>query len=348
MARNGKNGKEFRLIKIEELDVNEESEIRPIDREYVEVLAESIKNTGLLQPIRCYRNGQKYRVTAGRHRVLAAKKAGLKEVPAIILQRGSRKRELLDTLIENYFQKGLDQREFLRVVRALVEDEGMSPGEIRAQTGVPKVALWRAMKVLSMPEEVRKYYEEERAPLWIVDYTHKLPPEYHAEILDAVANGKLSPTSVPEVARKILVRLEQQKKAEEEEAGSPERAPAEAEEKPVETTTTREVPVGTGEPEAKEEAKVERPQEVTIETKAPVQYRCDFCGKLITAHQVLTLRYCIAHQIIREQLRSLPVDIYSELEKRGITGDEANWKAYKVLQKIRSMLPQMVEEVLRE
>ena len=101
-------------------------------------LAESIREKGVLQPLLVRRVGEAYEVVAGERRLRAAAMAGLKEVPARVLELSDKEARLL-ALVENLQREDLNPyEETLGVLALLSEDLG------RSVEGV--VGLLRKMK----------------------------------------------------------------------------------------------------------------------------------------------------------------------------------------------------------
>lgn len=57
---------------------------KSMDEDFLQELAESIKEHGVITPLIVTKEGDKYRIVAGERRWRAAKMAGLNTVPAII------------------------------------------------------------------------------------------------------------------------------------------------------------------------------------------------------------------------------------------------------------------------
>ena len=106
--------------------------------ENLEALAESIREKGILQPLLVRRVGEAYEVVAGERRLRAAAMAGLKEVPARVLDLSEKEARLL-ALVENLQREDLNPyEETLGVLALLSEDLGKSVEEV--------VGLLRKMK----------------------------------------------------------------------------------------------------------------------------------------------------------------------------------------------------------
>jgi ParB family chromosome partitioning protein len=94
--------------------------------ENLEALAESIREKGVLQPLLVRRVGEAYEVVAGERRLRAAAMAGLKEVPARVLELSDKEARLL-ALVENLQREDLNPyEETLGVLALLSEDLGKS------------------------------------------------------------------------------------------------------------------------------------------------------------------------------------------------------------------------------
>jgi len=98
--------------------------------ENLEALAESIREKGVLQPLLVRRVGEAYEVVAGERRLRAAAMAGLKEVPARVLDLSDKEARLF-ALVENLQREDLNPyEETLGVLALLSEDLGRSVEEV--------------------------------------------------------------------------------------------------------------------------------------------------------------------------------------------------------------------------
>ena len=71
-------------LRITQVEPNKNQPRKNFDKDKIEALAESIKEHGVIQPIIVVKNGERYKIVAGERRWRAAKKAGLKEIPAVV------------------------------------------------------------------------------------------------------------------------------------------------------------------------------------------------------------------------------------------------------------------------
>ena len=77
-------------IALNDLDPNPEQPRRAFDREALETLAESIRQSGVLQPLLVTPEGARYRIVAGERRFRAARMAGLQTVPCVVREMDER------------------------------------------------------------------------------------------------------------------------------------------------------------------------------------------------------------------------------------------------------------------
>lgn len=99
---------------------NDRQPRKHIDEEGLEELAESIREKGVLEPIIVRRAGGGYELVAGERRTRAAERAGLSEIPAIVVDIDDR--EALEiAIIENLQREDLNAVEETEAVLGLLE-----------------------------------------------------------------------------------------------------------------------------------------------------------------------------------------------------------------------------------
>lgn len=97
-------------------------------------LLKSTKNFGILQPVIIVENGDGYRIIAGDRRVKAARRLGIKELPAVILEDTESRDNEIFLLIENLVRKRNIAKES-ETIRKLVE-KGYDIQTISKITGI--------------------------------------------------------------------------------------------------------------------------------------------------------------------------------------------------------------------
>ena len=126
-----------------------------IDPETLASLADSIRQSGILQPLLLAREGERYTIIAGERRWRAARLAGLTEVPAIVREWDDvRRREA--ALVENMRREDLNPIEEAEGVRSLMEECALTQEAVAARLGKSRPAVANLLRLLSLPEDIRQ------------------------------------------------------------------------------------------------------------------------------------------------------------------------------------------------
>lgn len=131
------------------------------DQQALEELAESIRLHGVITPI-TVRRGEKdgyYQIIAGERRWRAARLAGLKEIPAMVLEAGES--EVMElALIENLQRQDLNPIEEAEGYELLMQQFGMTQEEVANRVVKSRSAVANALRLLGLPDEVRTMVAE--------------------------------------------------------------------------------------------------------------------------------------------------------------------------------------------
>jgi ParB family transcriptional regulator, chromosome partitioning protein len=159
LPRTQKDGEGMREIPLELIQPNARQPRRDFDGEKLTRLAESIASRGVLQPliVRPLAGGT-YELVAGERRLRAAKVAGLETVPALV--RDADDWERLDlALAENMAREDLNPIEEARACAMLVEDLGITKGEVGRRVGRSRAAISNLIRLLDLPDEALELIE---------------------------------------------------------------------------------------------------------------------------------------------------------------------------------------------
>lgn len=190
------------------------------DKGELKELAESIRGAGVLQAIlvRPFRDehvsGEAFEVVAGERRVLAAREAGLEEIPATV-------RELSDEqvvelqLIENLQRADLHELAEAEGYEQLLK-RGHSAEEIAGKVGKSKGYVYARMKLLALSPEARKAFYAGALSASTALLVARLPLEKFQKVaLKDITGGRYNgePMSYREAAdyiqRQFMLRLDQ-------------------------------------------------------------------------------------------------------------------------------------------
>lgn len=143
---------------IEMIHPNPNQPRRHFDREELEVLASTIKEHGIVQPIvvRISENGGgQYSIVAGERRWRAAQLAGLHRVPVVI-----RHFDDLETLkvaiVENLQRSNLNAIEEAMAFEQLIERFGYNQQTVAESVGRSRAYVANTLRLLTLPQEVKE------------------------------------------------------------------------------------------------------------------------------------------------------------------------------------------------
>lgn len=123
------------------------------DEKELEELSESIRSYGILNPLTVRCRGGKFELVAGERRLRAAKLAGLREVPCILLDVNMEDASLI-ALIENLQRRDLDFIEEAAGLSRLIRMFGMSQEEAARRIGKSQSAVANKLRLLKLPPDV--------------------------------------------------------------------------------------------------------------------------------------------------------------------------------------------------
>ncbi len=127
---------------------------REFDEEALQGLADSIAEHGMIQPLTVRETGTGYyQIIAGERRWRAARKAGLSEVPVLVVEADDRKVMEL-ALVENLQREDLNPMEEAAGFRTLMEDYGLTQAETAQRVGKSRPAVANALRLLSLSDEL--------------------------------------------------------------------------------------------------------------------------------------------------------------------------------------------------
>jgi ParB family transcriptional regulator, chromosome partitioning protein len=160
LPESGPGDPAFREVPVELISPNPDQPRRRIDPETISILAASIAEAGLIQPLllRALPDGR-YELIAGERRWRAAREVGMETVPAF-LRSDDEARRMQTALIENVAREDLNPVDEARACAALVEDLGLSKKELARRLGRTRPAISNLIRLLDLPDEVLELLSE--------------------------------------------------------------------------------------------------------------------------------------------------------------------------------------------
>jgi ParB family chromosome partitioning protein len=141
-------------LPVDAIHANPRQPRKRFDGEAGSGLAESIRRQGVIQPLLVRpRAAGGYEIIAGERRWRAARDAGHEAVPAVVREADDRETLLLG-LVENVAREQLSPAEEARAYAVLLDEFGLSLGEVAERVGRSKPSVSNRIRLLDLPDDV--------------------------------------------------------------------------------------------------------------------------------------------------------------------------------------------------
>jgi len=181
-------------ISINDLVANKYQPRKIFDENNLEDLTNSIKERGIIQPIivrASQEKKQKFEIIAGERRWLAAKKAGLNEVPVVIIEADDLK-SLEFAIVENVQRNDLNPLEEAQGYKRLIDEFNYDQEKVSKFIGKSRSYISNSLRLLSLPKSILDMIE------------NRLITSGHAKILVGLENAEFVANKI--VEKKLSVR----------------------------------------------------------------------------------------------------------------------------------------------
>ena len=151
----GVRSSSFLELPLDAISVNPYQPRDKFDQAALNVLTESIRQVGVLQPVlvRPSANGE-YELIAGERRCRAARQAGLDRIPAVV--RTAEDADALEqSLLENLHREDLNAVEEAAACQQLIEEFGFTQETVAKRLGRSRSAVANTVRLLQLPDEVK-------------------------------------------------------------------------------------------------------------------------------------------------------------------------------------------------
>ncbi|MDE5738163.1 MAG: ParB/RepB/Spo0J family partition protein [Oscillospiraceae bacterium] len=129
--------------------------------EELRALSDSIRQNGILQPLTVRQCGSEYELIAGERRLRAAKLAGLRCVPCIVMEINDRNSAIL-ALVENIQRQDLNYFEEAAALEKLITYYGMTQEDAAMQLGRAQSTVANKLRLLRLTEKEKNYILENK------------------------------------------------------------------------------------------------------------------------------------------------------------------------------------------
>ena len=181
-------------LSLSEIVPNRYQPRKNFDEESLKDLSNSIKERGVIQPI-IVRNSSadnsKYEIIAGERRWLAARKAGLHDIPVVVTDADDLK-SLEFAIVENVQRHDLNPLEEAQGYKRLIDEFSYDQEKVSKFIGKSRSYITNALRILNLPKDVLQFVEEKRLSAG------------HAKILVGLDNASFVANKI--IEKKLSVR----------------------------------------------------------------------------------------------------------------------------------------------
>ncbi len=130
------------------------------DEEALALLADSIREVGVLQPVLVRPVGDdEYELIAGERRWRAARRVGLQTIPALVRETEDAA-ALEQALVENLHRDSLNPLEEAAAYQQLIEDFGLTHDDVAARVGRSRTTVTNTLRLMQLPPAIQKSVQQ--------------------------------------------------------------------------------------------------------------------------------------------------------------------------------------------
>ncbi len=160
-AEPGSTGESLRTLPIADIRPNPYQPRKKFRPEELEELQNSLRASGLLQPITVRKNqgGRGYELIAGERRLRAATALGWKEIPAVVKEIDDSTLLTL-ALVENLQRADLNPLEEAEGYQRLIDEFSLTQQQVGEVVGKDRTTVANMLRVLKLPASIRRLLQD--------------------------------------------------------------------------------------------------------------------------------------------------------------------------------------------
>ena len=151
-------------LSLSEIVPNKYQPRKNFDKENLNDLVNSIKERGVIQPIivrKSNTDNSKYEIIAGERRWLAAQKAGLHDIPVVVIDADDLK-SLEFAIVENVQRHDLNPLEEAQGYKRLIDEFAYDQDKVSKFIGKSRSYISNSLRLLNLPKEVLDFVEQKK------------------------------------------------------------------------------------------------------------------------------------------------------------------------------------------
>ena len=195
--------KKLIMLKPSEITASPDQPRRSFDEYELKRLSDSIKASGIFQPLIVRKTDRGYQLIAGERRLKAAVMAGLRRVPCVI-NKTDDETAALYSLLENLQRSNLTVFEEAEGINRLITEYGISQSEAAARLGISQSSLSNKLRLLKLGDSIKERISSARLTERHARALLRLPEEMREEMLDRIVAEGLTVIQTEECISSIL------------------------------------------------------------------------------------------------------------------------------------------------
>ncbi len=174
------------------------------DEGSLDELRRSIVEKGIIQPITARRMDGGYQLISGERRLRAAQQAGLRRIPAYIVEIKNDAEMLELSLIENIQREHLNAMEIALAYDRLMTECRLNQEEVAQKVGKDRTTVTNFLRLLKLPQKIQAGIRKEKITMGHARALINLPNEkVQLRFYEKIVDGGLSVRKVEEMVRAL-------------------------------------------------------------------------------------------------------------------------------------------------
>ncbi|MCJ7587397.1 MAG: ParB/RepB/Spo0J family partition protein [Candidatus Aminicenantes bacterium] len=149
----------FEYLPLDKIDISVSNVRKSNLEEGIDELANSIREIGVQQPVVVFQKEDRYELLIGQRRLLACKKLGLREIPALITIVKDETDATIKSFSENIHRLELEYRDKMQVATELL-NKFSSVNKVAEHLGVSPQTVRNYLGYAAVPEPIKKMVDE--------------------------------------------------------------------------------------------------------------------------------------------------------------------------------------------
>ena len=195
--------KKLIMLKPSEIAASPDQPRKSFDEYELKRLSDSIRASGIIQPLIVRKTEEGYRLIAGERRLKAAIMAGLRRVPCV-LHKIDDETAALYSLLENLQRSNLTVFEEAEGINRLISEYGISQSEAAARLGISQSSLSNKLRLLKLGESIKERISSARLTERHARALLRLPEELREEALDRIISEGFTVSQTEEYITSLL------------------------------------------------------------------------------------------------------------------------------------------------